>query len=167
MSSRLLFAAQVLVCAGLLGYGYYLQYVEFLDPCPLCMVQRVCFMAIGGVALIAAIHGAAGAFKKVYATILALISLTGAGVAGRQIWLQHSPDGHMLECGAGLGTMLETLPFFDVLTKILKGTGDCAVVQWTFMGLSIPEWAIICFVLMLLANLYLLFFQPKSSQGAV
>ena len=152
---RPVFFVQFAICAALLSYGYYLQYVEFLDPCPLCMVQRVCFFAIGGVALLATIHGSTGVMHKIYAALCGLFALSGAGVAGRQIWLQHSPDGHMLEFGAGLGTMLETLPLFDVIAKVLKGTGDCAVVQWTFLGLSIPEWAIVCFIGMLVANVYL------------
>ena len=162
LQTRSLFAIQLLICAALLGYGYYLQYVEFLDPCPLCMVQRVCFMAVGLIALLAAIHGSQGVARRVYAGLAAFAALLGAGVAGRQIWLQHSPDGHLLECGAGLGTMLDTMPIFDVLSTILQGTGDCATVQWTFLGFSIPEWAFVCFVGILLLNLYLLFRKRVS-----
>lgn len=152
---RGLFLGQFLACAALLGYGYYLQYVEFLDPCPLCMVQRLCFLAIAALALLATVYGPTGVMRRVYATLLGVFALVGAGVAGRQIWLQHLPDGDKLECGAGLEVMLETLPFFDVVAKVLKGTGDCAVVQWTFLGLSIPEWAAGCFVVMLLVNIYI------------
>ncbi|MEM7209733.1 MAG: disulfide bond formation protein B [Pseudomonadota bacterium] len=153
---RLLFLAQFAICACLLSYGYYLQYVEFLDPCPLCMVQRVCFFLVGAVSLVAAVHGPAIVMRRVYASLAGLAALVGALVAGRQIWLQHTPGAEMLECGAGLGTMLETMPIFDVMSKILKGTGDCATVQWTFMGLSIPEWAIVCFIAMLLVNIVLI-----------
>ena len=148
MNSRWLFAAIALGCASLLGYGFYLQYVEFLDPCPLCMVQRVCFAAVGVVALLGFIHGG---IPRFYASLVALFALVGAAVAGRQIWLQHTPGAEMLECGAGLGTMLNTLPFFEVVSTVLRGTGDCATVQWTFLGLSIPEWAIICFIAMFFA----------------
>lgn len=154
MNSRWLFAGIALVCAALLSYGFYLQYVEFLDPCPLCMVQRVCFAAVGVAALLAVVHGG---IPKFYAALTGVFALLGAGVAGRQIWLQHTPGAEMLECGAGLGTMLNTLPFFEVVATVLKGTGDCATVQWTFLGLSIPEWAIICFLGMLLASVYILF----------
>ncbi len=160
--SRLLLIAQVLACGALLGFGYYLQYVEFVDPCPLCMVQRLFFVTIGVVALIAVVHGSSGLFGRIYAAVLVFFSVAGAAVAGRQIWLQHSPDADQLECGAGLEVMLETMPFFDVIAKVLKGTGDCAVVQWTFLDLSIPEWAAVCFGAMLLANLYLLF---KRNRG--
>ena len=160
--TRLLFTAQLLACGSLLGFGFYLQYVEFLDPCPLCMVQRLCFFAIGVVALIAVIHGSAGLFGRVYAVVLVLFTSAGAAVAGRQIWLQHSPDADKLECGAGLEVMLETMPFYDVVAKVLKGTGDCAVVQWTLLDLSIPEWAFMCFMAMLLTNLFLLF---KRNRG--
>ena len=159
---RLLFLAQFAVCASLLAYGFYLQYVEFLDPCPLCMVQRVFFAAIGAVGLLAGIHGATGLARRIYAGLMVLLSFGGAGVAGRQIWLQHSPDGHLLECGAGLGSMLDTMPLFDVISKVLAGTGDCAVVQWTFLGFSIPEWAMLCFVLMLCTNLYLMLARAPS-----
>lgn len=155
--SRLLFAAQFLACMALLGYGYYLQYVEFLDPCPLCMVQRLGFFAIGVLALLATLHNPTGLLQKCYATLLGVLALLGAGVAGRQVWLQHLPDGDKLECGSGLEVMLETLPFFDVMAKVLKGTGDCALVQWTFLNLSIPEWALGVFMTLLFANVYLVF----------
>ena len=154
--ARLLFGLQFFSCAALLAYGYYLQYVEYLDPCPLCMVQRLFFLLIGLLAAVAAVHNAGKIGRRIYAFFLALLSLLGGAVAGRQIWLQYSPDGEQLECGAGLETMLQTLPLFDVIARVLKGTGDCAIVQWTFAGLSIPEWAAIFFTTLLLTNLYLL-----------
>ena len=155
-SPRWPFVAQLLTCATLLGVGYYLQYVEFLDPCPLCIVQRLFFFTIGVLALVAVLHAPGRLFTRLYAAILALLTSAGAAVAGRQIWLQHSPDAQHLSCGAGLEVMLETLPFLEVVGKVLRGTGDCALVQWTFWGLSIPGWAILWFAAMLLVNLYLL-----------
>ena len=160
MNSRWLFGGIALVCASLLAYGFYLQYVEFLDPCPLCMVQRVFFAAIGVTALLGFFHGG---IPKFYAAVVALFALLGAGVAGRQIWLQHTPGAEMLECGAGLGTMLNTLPFFEVIATVLKGTGDCATVVWTFLGLSIPEWAILCFIAILLSCVLVL--RKKGSRN--
>ena len=165
-SPRSLFATQLFACTALLGYGYYLQYVELLDPCPLCMVQRLCFFAVGSIALVAVLHAPGRLFTRLYAAVLALFTGAGAMVAGRQIWLQHSPDAQHLSCGAGLEVMLETLPFFEVVSKVLRGTGDCALVQWTLASLSIPEWAALCFAAMLLVDLYLLFKCTPVNLGA-
>jgi disulfide bond formation protein DsbB len=149
------FLAIFLACAGLLGYGLYLQHVQNQEPCPLCILQRYAFMAIGVVALIAAVHGPGRVGQALYGALIALAAGAGAGVAGRQTWLQHNPPS-MLDCGPDLAYMLESFPLSQVLPKVFRGEGDCAKVSWTFLGLSIAEWALVWFVLFVLAGLYLL-----------
>jgi len=153
---RLPFAGLLLVTAGLLGFGLYLQHWEGLEPCPLCIFQRLAYLAVGGVALIACVHGPRGVFRRIYAALLLLFSLTGAALAGRQVWLQHLPPERVPECGPGLEFMLETHPLWEVIATVLRGSGDCAVVDWTFLGLSIAEWSLGCFVLFALLSLLLL-----------
>ncbi|MCC7411234.1 MAG: disulfide bond formation protein B [Gammaproteobacteria bacterium] len=138
---RLPYALIALACTALLGFGYYLQYVQHLEPCPLCMLQRLAFLGVGAVAVVAALHGPGAAAARAYAAAIALIALAGAGVAARQIWLQHLPPELVPECGPGLEFMLELYGWSDTLAKVLKGTGDCATVEWTFLGLSIAEWS--------------------------
>lgn len=152
-SARLLFALTALGCAGLLGYGYYLEFARGLVPCPMCMMQRVCFMAAGLVSLAAALHGPGRIGSAVYGTVVVVFALLGAGVAARQVWLQHLPPDEVPECGPGLEFMLETWPLADVLRAALTGTGDCAEVDWRFLGLSIAEWSFVCFALMIAAHL--------------
>jgi protein dithiol:quinone oxidoreductase len=138
-----------LVCAVLLGFGYYLEYEKGLDPCPLCMLQRLFFLVIGLGGFIAAIHNPKSlGMIRIYSGFLVLFSMLGATVAGRQVWLQHLPPDQIPECGPGLEYMLEIYPLGETLAKILKGTGDCAEVDWTLLGLSIAEWALISFILL-------------------
>jgi protein dithiol:quinone oxidoreductase len=138
-----------LVCAVLLGFGYYLEYEKGLDPCPLCMLQRLFFLVIGLGGFIAAIHNPKSlGMIRIYNGFLVLFSMMGATVAGRQVWLQHLPPDQVPECGPGLEYMLEVYPLGETLAKILKGTGDCAEVDWTLLGLSIAEWALISFILL-------------------
>ena len=146
-ASRAGYALLALGCASLLGFGYYLQFQQGLEPCPLCIFQRVAFFAVGVVALIALLHGPRGTTQRVYAVLIALPALAGLGVAGRQTWLQHLPADQVPECGPGLSFMLDMYAPFDVIKRVLRGTGDCAKVDWTFLGFSIAEWALLCFSL--------------------
>lgn len=133
-----------LACAGLIGFGLYLQHARGLEPCPLCILQRYAFVAAGLVALAAAVHGPGRLGQRLYAGLLAAVALCGLGVAARQVWLQHNPP-LVAECGPGLEYMLEAFPLTQLLPALFQGSGDCAKVVWSFLGLSIPEWALACF----------------------
>lgn len=143
---RVPFALGALVCAALLGYGYVLQYVDGLEPCPLCMVQRGFFYAVLAIFLVAAIHGPGRGGTAVYCGAIVLFALGGAATAGRQVWLQHLPADKVPACGPDLFFMLENLPLARTLEKVFFGSGECAVVDWTFLGLSIAEWSLAWFV---------------------
>lgn len=162
-SARSLFALLALICAVLLGYGYYLQYVTGLEPCPLCIMQRVAFLAVFIITAIAAIHGPAAAGVRIYAGLGLLAAAIGGAIAGRQIWLQHLPPDQVPDCGPGLEYMLEVFPLFDALRMILTGSGECAEVDWTFLGLSIADWSLGWFVVLGLGCLYLLIRARKLS----
>jgi disulfide bond formation protein DsbB len=162
LAPRLVFIAVFLACAGLIAYALYLQEEKGLDPCPLCILQRYAFMAIGVVALVASIHGPRrGPGLKVYALLLAAFALVGGGTATRQSWLQHNPPKEV-SCGQDLEGLLETLPLSQALPKIFTGTGDCAIVTWRFLGLSIAEWALVWFVMMLAAAIWVAFIRKPS-----
>ena len=126
-SGRTLFFLTTISCSSLLAFGYYLQFVEDLNPCPLCIFQRVCYIAIVAVSMAAGIHGSAK-FRDFYALSIAILAAVGGVIAGRQVWLQHLPPTLRPECGPGLDYMLRMYPFTDVITKTLQGTGDCATV---------------------------------------
>lgn len=143
LTPRLSFALPALACALLLVYGYFLQHVQGLEPCPLCLVQRGFFYAVMAVCIVAALHGRWPAF---YAILAALFALGGAGTASRQVWLQHLPAEKVPQCGPDLFFMLENFPLSRTLTTLFSGTGECAVVDWTFLGLSIAAWSLLWFV---------------------
>ena len=136
------------VCAGLLGYAYYAQHVQGYEPCPLCIFQRVAVFALGIVFLGAALHNPRAVGARVYAVLIGLVALVGAGVAGRHVYIQSLPPGQVPECGATLEFMLEIFPVWDVITRVLTASGECGTIDWRFLGLSMPWWVLICVVLL-------------------
>ena len=162
ISNRVLFGAAAAVCAVLLASGYYLQYVEGQDPCPLCLVQRGFYYACGAVFLVAAFHGAGGTAYSVVAFVLAL---GGIGVAGRQVWLQHLPAEQVPACGPDLFYMLENFPLGRTIEKLFSGSGQCAEVKWRFLGLSIAEWSLAWFVALAVLALWVGFRRQSPTQS--
>jgi protein dithiol:quinone oxidoreductase len=156
MTFRVGAALGALVCALLLAFGYYLQYVEGLEPCPLCLVQRGFFYAVGVVLLVALLHP-----RRIYPGIAALFAAGGVAAAARQVWLQHLPPEKVPACGPDLFFMLENFPLSRTLTTLFKGTGECAVVDWTFLGLSIAEWSLAWFVALSCYALWLALRSPR------
>lgn len=151
LTPRLFFSALAATCLGLLAFGYYLQFFQGLEPCPMCIFQRLCFMAVALAALVGALHGPKRGGLFGYLSVIGVFSVVGAGIAARQTWLQHLPPELVPECGPGLEFMLEMYPLLETLERALKGTGDCAEVSWRFLSLSIAEWSFVCFTTILLA----------------
>ena len=148
LTPRVVFAFIFLAATGLiLDAVFYMQDYLGLDPCPMCVLSRYTFTAIAIVALVAAIHGPRGLALKVYASLVTLLAVAGAGVSIRHSWLQHFPPATE-SCGADLEFLLNSLPLSQALPKIFSGTGSCSSVHWKFLGLSIPEWALVWFVLL-------------------
>jgi disulfide bond formation protein DsbB len=143
---RIAFTLGAVVCLALLGYAYYLQYVQGLEPCPLCMVQRGCFYAVLALFVLAALHGPRSRGAVVYAVLITLFAAGGAATAGRQVWLQHLPADKVPQCGPDLFFMLENLPLSRTIQKLFQGSGECAAVDWKFLGLSIAGWSLVWFI---------------------
>lgn len=146
LSCRWLYLAGALGASGLMGFGFYLQYVKHQDPCPLCMVQRVVFIAILVLFALAALHGPKRIGQRVYAVLIGLLSLSGVAIAARHIWIQNLPKDQVPACGPGLDYMLETMPMSSVLKELMHGSGECAEKGWTFLTLGIPEWSLLCYI---------------------
>ncbi len=162
--TRLFYLAVFIGCLGLLGFGLYLEHGTGLEPCPLCIFQRIAYIVVMIIALIAAIHNPAAWGRYVYLGFTLITAGIGLGIAGRQTWLQHLPADQVPECGPGLEYMLEVFPFAQALEMILKGSGECAEVQWTFLGFSIAEWSLVCFSLIILCSILVtVLFRPKST----
>lgn len=139
---RLVLLALFLFAAGLMGFGYYLQYVVGLEPCPLCMTQRVFIVGAGLAALLAAIFDA----RSTGAVAVALMCLTGSGFAGRHVWLQSLPEDQVPACGPSVDYLLNNFPISEALEILLRGNGNCAQIDWTLLGLSIPVWTLLAFI---------------------
>jgi len=120
---RIIFSIIFIVCASLLGFGLYLEYVVGLEPCPLCVFQRIAFIVVGLFALIGAIHNPQKLFERIYTGLILIASLCGAGIAGRQVWLQHLPEDKIPECGPGLEYMLDAFSFYRGMKKMMRGLG--------------------------------------------
>ena len=150
---RLLFSRRIgnfagfLACAAMLAFGYYLQSAVGLEPCPLCILQRVMLLATGIAFLAAALHhpprrgGAA-----IYAGAISLCALTGAAIAARHTWIQHLPADQRPACGPSLDFLLSTFGPVQALGRVLRGSGECGTVDWTLLSFSIPEWTLAAFV---------------------
>jgi protein dithiol:quinone oxidoreductase len=139
-----------------MAYALYLQYVVGLEPCPLCVFQRICVIGMGVVFLAAAFHNPGRAGATGYALLQLIIGGAGAAFAARQVWLQSLPKDQVPACGMGLDYMLDTLPFTDVLRKVLEGSGECAEKSWEFLHLSIAGWTLVFFIAMTAASFALI-----------
>lgn len=151
--ARAAYATLAFVSFGLIGVGLLLQHVVGLDPCPLCIFQRMAYFAVALFALLAA-WLSPGAASRWFGVLVLASALTGAGIAGRHVWLQMNPQS--MSCGPGLQTMLEIFPLTDVLPKVFRGSGDCAEAGWTLIGLTIAEWSLVWFVILSAATIFIL-----------
>jgi disulfide bond formation protein DsbB len=166
LNMRAGFAAGAIACAGLLAFAYYLQYVKGLDPCPLCYVQRWFFYGVMGVLIVGAIHNPRRGGALGYGILAAFLAAVGAAAASRQVWLQHLPADKVPQCGPDIFFMMKNFPLRDLLEKLVVGTGDCAKVDWTFLGLSIAEWSLIWFIALAVYALWLGIRQMRSASAA-
>ncbi|MEN8625431.1 disulfide bond formation protein B [Psychrobacter proteolyticus] len=156
-----------LVIMAIIGMSFALFYLQRhlgLSPCPLCIFQRVGLIVMGGFALISALFNPK---SKVIRLLLWLGSLVGIGwataVAARHVWLQHLPADQVPSCGPGLNYWLDTLPILQVFKEVFAGSGECASVDWTLMGLSIPEQSLILFSVLLIVHVLILMRIIKSA----
>ena len=143
----------LVACAAVLAVALYMEFAMGLDPCMLCMGQRFIYLGMAFVFMLAALHNPYFGGHKRYGFLLFLLSLTGLGLAARQLYLQSLPVDLVPACGPSFSYMVDAFPFTDVLISMIKGSGSCAEVQWTFLSLSIAGWS---FVLSGLFTLYCL-----------
>ncbi len=152
-SPRALNGLTFLGCVAAMAGALYLQYQVGLEPCPLCIFQRVGVIAVALIVLVAFLHGPKRIGVRIYAALAALAALAGGGVALRQLWLQHLPPDQVPVCGPGLDYMLDVFPLHEVLAKVLSGSGECAEVTWRLLGLSLAGWSLVLFIILLLVAL--------------
>lgn len=142
-NTRLLNLAGFLACAGMMGFALYAQYFMYLDPCPLCVFQRIATILVGLIFLVAALHNPGTTGARVYGILVGLAAGSGVAIAAWHVRLQNLPAEEVPSCGPGFEYIMENFAFFDALGKIFKGSGECADVVWQFLGLSMPTWVVI------------------------
>jgi protein dithiol:quinone oxidoreductase len=140
---RLVNLAGFAICAALIAYALYAQFQLRLEPCPLCIFQRVGIVLLGLVFLAAALHHPRGRGRYVYALAIAAAALATVAVAARHLYVQSLPPGTLPSCGAPLGVLLKFMPVWQVIRKVLTGSGECGEVNWRFLGLAMPAWVLI------------------------
>lgn len=153
-NARIWFLLGFVGCVFLLAMAAYFQFVGGLDPCPLCISQRIAVLLTGLVFLAAGIHNPKQQGVTCYAISGAVMALSGAAISTRHVWIQHLPAAEVPECGPGLAYIFEYFPLLDTIKLMLSGTGDCAKVDWTLLGFSMPAWTLLAFLM--LATLSLL-----------
>lgn len=154
---RLVFLYIVLFCiAMMLVAMFYFQRFLGLEPCPLCVLQRVFVIGVAVVALAGFVHNPGRLGRRVYAALALLPALAGIGTAARHTWLQSLPPEQLPECGPGLEFMLDVFPLVEAIQMILTGSGECGEIQWSLLGLSIPGWTLVGFLILLVLLVYLL-----------
>jgi disulfide bond formation protein DsbB len=141
--SRLPNLAGFVLCVALLAYALYTQFHLGLEPCPLCIFQRVGIALTGIVFLLAALQHPRRWGRTVYAVLIAVAALATAAVAARHLYVQHLPPGSLPSCGAPLGVLIKFTPFFELIRKVLSGSGECGQVNWRFLGLAMPGWVLL------------------------
>jgi disulfide bond formation protein DsbB len=144
-SPRVLNLAAAIAGGALLGYAYFVQFGLGIEPCPLCIMQRIALIALTLVFLGAAAQGATGKGRLAWAALVAVVAGAGIAVAGRHVWLQSLPPDLVPACGPGLNYLIDALPLFDALAEAFHGSGECAKVDWTFLGLAMPAWTLLWF----------------------
>lgn len=145
---RIWFLLGFLGCVFLLGMGAYFQLVDGLEPCPLCISQRIAIAATGLCFLVAALHNPSRKGVKIYSLVGATLALCGAAVSARHVWIQHLPPDKVPECEPPLEYVFNNFPLTKTLKLMLNGTGDCAEVNWQLLGLSMPAWTLVAFLLL-------------------
>ncbi len=143
MSKRVANLLGFAACAALMTYALYAEHALNLVPCPLCIFQRLAVIAVGLIFLIAALHDPGRTGSRIYAALLTLAAAAGVAVAWRHLWIQSLPADKVPACGAPLEQLLQVLPLRNVIETVLRGDGECAKIDWTFLGLAMPAWVLI------------------------
>ncbi len=153
-SIRLTFLLLFLGCTSLILVGMYMEHLMDLEPCPLCITQRVFIISVGVIGLIGFIANFQGKARRVVASFGLLFAVAGGGFSTRQLWLQSLPEDQVPACGPGVSYLLDNFPLIDALSVLLRGDGNCAEVVWTLFGISIPGWTLMAFACMAVLSIW-------------
>ena len=145
-----------------MGYALYAQFHLHLEPCLLCIFQRIAVIGLGLAFLAAALHNPGRTGASVYGLLELLLAAGGAVVAARHIYVQHLPEDMAPPCGPGFGYLFAHLPFGKFLVQVFTGSADCSIVTWTFLSMTMPEWLVIWFVALGVGGFWVNIRQPNK-----
>lgn len=146
MSRRMVNFAGFFTCAMMMAYALYAEHRLLLEPCPLCVFQRVAVIVLGALFLLAALHNPTGRGRVAYAFLTGLTAASGAGIAAWHLRLQNLPPEQVPSCGPGFDYIIDSFPLSEALRLIFTGSGECATIDWSFLGLSMPAWVLIALI---------------------
>ncbi len=153
--TRILWFMIAAVCGLSMAYALYTEHVQGLTPCNLCMLQRGSISVLGIIAFVSFLHNPSNTImKKIYSLLASLAALSGVILAGRHVWLQHLPEDKIPACGPPFDYLVSQFPITEVIQEIFTGSGDCAEIQWQFLGFSMPEVLLGVFTALFAACLY-------------
>lgn len=141
-------------CVGMMAYALYAEHYLLLMPCPLCVFERMAVIALGLVFLVVAIHNPIEWGRRVYAAAVFVAAAAGVGVASRHVWLQNLPPDQVPSCGPGFDYIIDSFPLSEALSVIFTGSGECASIDWRFLGLSMPAWVLISVLIIGIAGVW-------------
>lgn len=133
-------------CALAMAFALYLEHFRGYEPCPMCVFQRVAMIAAGLLFLGAALHAPRGWGRWAWSLATAGAAGAGAGIAARHVWLQNLPPDQVPACGPTLDYLLDVMPLAEVLRTVLRGDGNCAVIDAQWLGISLPAWTLLAFI---------------------
>jgi len=146
ITSRMIFTLIFAGCTFLMGVALFMEHYMALEPCPLCILQRVMVIIVALIALVAAIHHPDNLGIRLYGVSVVIAAVIGGAISSRQLWLQSLPEDEVPACGPSLDYLMDVFPPTEVLNMVLAGDGTCAEVVWSFLGLSIPGWTLVGFI---------------------
>ena len=155
ISNRMISFGVFIACVALLASAYVFEYMFYMDPCPLCIMQRIAVLLVGITGLLGFLLAHNQVARMVSSVFMVIAALFGMGVAGRHVWIQSLPADQVPTCGPSLEYMVDTLPWAEVLAVMLRGNGNCADSHWAFLGLSMPQWVLVWFIGFTVVGVYL------------
>ncbi|MFT5593853.1 MAG: disulfide bond formation protein DsbB [Oceanicoccus sp.] len=155
ISNRMISFGVFIACVALLASAYVFEYMFYMDPCPLCIMQRIAVLLVGITGLLGFLLAHNQVARMASSVFMVIAALFGMGVAGRHVWIQSLPADQVPTCGPSLEYMVDTLPWAEVLAVMLRGNGNCADSHWAFLGLSMPQWVLVWFIGFAVVGVYL------------
>ncbi|MRX28209.1 disulfide bond formation protein B [Kangiella sp. HZ709] len=167
LNTRALNFLGAFICYQLIVTAYYFQYVQFMDPCPLCIFSRVAIFSLGVVLLLNAIFQPR--HESLWNKLLQLLGIAaafmGIWISAKHVYIQNLPADQVMDCGAPLDLLMDVMPMSEVISTVLIGDGKCAEINFQWLGLTMPGWMLVIFSIAFLTMLYRFvqcFKAPKS-----